>query len=177
MVGIIPLTQGFSAIVDDEDFEAVLKFKWRANVQCLVSGAKKVYALRSIRIDGRQRSLYLHRFLMVAEVGATVDHVNGDGLDCRRANLRFASVTQNSANSDRAARPTCPFRGVAWHARDRHYRATITEGRHNRWIGCFSDPIEAARAYDAAARKAFGAFARVNFPLPGEAAALNQSSL
>ena len=102
----IPLTQGKFALVDDEDFEALSQFKWRAK-HCpdgrRPEKSSKWYACRTeIRKRGpkagKKKEVYMHRFLMDAPRGKVVDHLNGDGLDNRRANLRICTQKENLAN-------------------------------------------------------------------------------
>jgi hypothetical protein len=160
----IPLSQGLVALVDDGDFEAVSAHKW--------SAAKKPhanYAVRSVRrTDGGWTPLYLHTFLTGYEL---VDHANGNGLDNRRSNLRSATEAENRQNMRRARNNTSGFKGVTWNGRRQKWMAQIQSQGHNRYLGLFTTPEEAAHAYDDAARALFGEFAAVNFPLAEERAA------
>ena len=104
---------------------------------------------------------YLHRLVIKAPPRRVVDHINGDGRDNRRANLRFATTALNLANS----RPrTGQFKGVHWHTRSETWRAMITLNRHQRHIGSFKTELEAALAYDIVANRVWGGFSRLNFP-------------
>ncbi|MHC4207804.1 MAG: HNH endonuclease, partial [Planctomycetota bacterium] len=95
--------------------------------------------------------------------GYIVDHINGNGLDNRRANLRLATVAQNAWNSKKR-NPRSGYKGV-WFAADKGlWRAAIVCHGRRIHIGYFTDKIAAARAYDAAARKYYKEFARPNFP-------------
>lgn len=119
------------------------------------------YAVRWETSAGRRRSVYLHRCLLAAPPGADVVHVNGDGLDNRRANLRLCTRSQSAAKRLTCS-PQTGYRGVY---RDRRsYRAQITVGGKTRSLGHFASAEVAAIAYDQAAREAFGWFARLNFP-------------
>jgi hypothetical protein len=102
----------------------------------------------------------MHRLIMAAPDGIGVDHINGDGLDNRRANLRLASQRDNSANMAVRASSATGFKGVSWKRRNRKWQAQI--GRT--YLGIFASAEEAARAYDHAAREAWGEFAHLNFP-------------
>jgi len=91
----IQLTKGLSALVDDEDYEKFNQFNWSAHINGV---AKKYYAVRRVKKDSQSKELYLHREIMNAPNGLFVDHINGDTLDCRKKNMRFATRSQNAAN-------------------------------------------------------------------------------
>lgn len=143
----IPLTKGFVALVDDADYERVNSFKWRA----LIRPTGMVYA-HCWRIG------YMHRLVIGAKAGELVDHRDGDGLRNVRANLRLCTPSQNSMNR-RAFRG---FKGVV--KRGKTYEAKIGLKGKRVVLGNYASEIEAAIAYDAAARLHFGEFARLNFP-------------
>lgn len=162
----IPLTKGFFAIVDDEDYEVLSRFKWHAQVSTHRSRTK-VYAKRNETYyseDGkrRQASVYMHKVICPPGDGHETDHINGDGLDNRKANLRPASKTQNRRNRASALNSTSRFVGVSIEAGGR-VRATICAGGRTKHLGRFSDERSAAQAYDLAARERYGVFAHTNF--------------
>ena len=144
---------GAVALVDDGDWPLVAGIAWRGLIDR--RSREIVYAIA--RIDGQ--TVYLHRLLMGALPGEEVDHEDGDGLNNRRGNLRLATHAQNLANQAPQSGRSSRFKGVSWYTRSGRWRATAAR-RH---VGFFDDEEDAARAYDAAARAAFGAFARVNF--------------
>lgn len=113
-------------------------------------------------INGRNVTCYLHRVIMNAPPGVQVDHINGDTLDNRRCNLRLCTHKENGHNR-KLQGGTSKFKGVTWHKRDRKWQAGIRHNGKQIHLGYFNDDVEAARAYDRAARKYFGEFARVNF--------------
>jgi hypothetical protein len=170
----IQLGHGRFALVDAEDYDRVRAHSW-----CLwrkKSDPNRCYAQRSIRL-GRGRKapktqVFLHRFIVGAASGTFVDHRNGDGLDCRRRNLRIATRRQNAENVTRSAnQKRGGFKGVGWHARARKWQAGICAGsvkangkRARLHLGLFATAEEAARAYDRAAVEHFGEFASLNFP-------------
>lgn len=142
------------ALVDDEDFERVAKHRWLL----MLDG----YVKCSTRMHGKQPRL--HRFILSTPEGSDTDHVNHDLLDNRRKNLRIATTSQNMANRLKDRDETSSiFKGVCWHKRIKKWQANIRF--HDRLIhlGYFNSQEEAARAYDRAALKQFGEFARVNF--------------
>lgn len=159
----LPLTKGYSAIIDDEDAH-LAKFKW-----CALVTKRTVYAKRRVyhgKIDGRYvySGLSLHRAVMNAPAGTQVDHIDGDGLNCRRSNLRLVTCAQNHANRRADRGNVTGLKGVECIRGGKRWGARI--GVHGRVIrlGYFSTAEGAARAYDAAAREHFGEFARLNFP-------------
>jgi hypothetical protein len=107
----------------------------------------------------------LHRLLLNAPPELQVDHINGDGLDNRRSNLRLATGSQNQGNSrKRRDGVTSQYRGVSWNKRAGKWQALLRREGKLQYLGYFSDEEAAARAYDAAALEQWGSFARLNFP-------------
>lgn len=165
----IPLTRGYVAIVDAEDYERVAQFKWCALVDLYKDGTvRTVYGRRSIHKGGR-RNQQLHRFIMgVTDPTIDVDHRDGNGLNCTRENLRTATRSQNIANRGLQWDNKSGFKGVHWGKSVQKWVAQIetrVNGRRNRQcLGYFVDPVAAARRYDEEAIVIFGEFAVLNFP-------------
>jgi hypothetical protein len=158
----IPLSQGFVAIVDDEDYETVAAHKWSAK-----AGRRTFYAYRCPTVGGRRETLYLHSFLTG---WSQVDHRDGNGLDCRRDNMRPATYAENGQNRPRRSDNTSGYKGVSWRASGSTWQARITvEGRTCSLGSSFPTPESAAHAYDLAAMELHGEFARLNFPTNQEA--------
>lgn len=149
------------AIVDDADFDAVSLGKWTTTSEC-----KCVHGC----VDGR-RTL-LHSFIMGTK--RSIDHRDGNPLNNRRSNLRLATALENvrNASKKRRATATSQFKGVWWARQSGNWQAMIRAEGVRKWLGSFKVEEDAARAYDAAARKFHGAFACVNFPLDGERCAI-----
>lgn len=147
----IPLTRGLSATVDRDLFEDLSRFNWLAHEH----QPGKFYAARRTR----SAYLYMHRVIAGAGDSVIVDHINGEKLDNRRANLRFCTRPQNQWNSGPR---TGRFKGVHWAKRDRRWVAQIAANGRRINLGSFLDEVEAARAYDAAARDLHGEFAHQN---------------
>ncbi len=108
----------------------------------------------------------MHRVIMVPSAGLIVDHINQNGLDNRRANMRLCTQSENKRN--RASRPgsSSQFLGVSRSKRSTKWLATIRVGGQHIHLGYHADEADAARAYDAAALEYFGQFANPNFPRP-----------
>lgn len=161
----ITLSNGLTALVDDEDFQTVAAYRWQANQH----GNGWRAARHTRRADGSKTKQYMHQLLMPGV--ALVDHINGNALDNRRANLRPATRAGNSRNQRRRHDNRSGFKGVSWEARRGAWRAYIRADGRQIHLGQFHDPSEAARAYDNAARRLHGAFAALNFPAPEEVSA------
>lgn len=155
----IHLSQGKVAIVDDSDYELVSQYKWTT---MHTPGRKTWYAYHSDWNKGNPRSIILHCFLMSAPKGTEVDHIDGDGLNCQRHNLRMATRSENSHNVDKRCDNTSGYKGVM--TNKRRWRFSIQS--HGRRItkGGFKTAEDAARAYDAAAKILHGEYAYLNFP-------------
>lgn len=157
----IKLTQGQVALVDDNDFSFLSLWKWYA---AKTTGSKGFYAVRKTRIDGVRRMLYMHR-VVADRCGITsrmIDHRNRNSLDNRRHNLRAATPAQSSMNRNKWD-SSSRFKGVSWHTRQKKWTANIRVDRKLKHLGSFNSELDAARAYDTAARKSFGSFAKTNF--------------
>lgn len=146
--GSIVLTQGKIALVDKHDLEWLSEFNW-----CAVNKKTCWYAV-SPKVKRKRPAIYMHQLLLPTTL--TVDHINGNGLDNRRSNLRKATVQQNNANR----RGFLKFKGVCEEGKG--FRAQITVNGKSIYLGNFPTEIEAAIAYNTAAYKAFGEFARLN---------------
>lgn len=154
MTGKIPLTQGKFALVDDDVYEWASKHKWYAH-----RNGNKWYARRRGKPPD-MKTIRLHNEIMKA---GSVDHINGDGLDCRRENMRLATKSENSRNRGPNANNTCGYKGVYIDKGSGKWRARIRASDKRLHLGYFATPEAAARAYDEAARKHHGEFAKTNF--------------
>ena len=153
----IPLTKGYVAIVDDDDYEKVAAFKWCAHVD---SKNGKVYAYR----NSRSVPNCMHRFIMgETNPKILIDHKNGNGIDNQRHNLRRANSSRNNANTGKYKINKSGYKGVHWDKVEKQWVAQITADRKKTFIGRFSEKEDAAKAYDALAFKIFGPFAVLNF--------------
>lgn len=145
-------------LIDDEDLPLFSPHKWR-----LLNQPPNQYAVTGEKRDGTH--VRAHHLIIPPPPGMTVDHINGDGLDCRRQNLRLATNAQNTRNRKGPnASGSSGYLGVTWDKRRSRWVAQITvDGKHYH-VGIFLRAEDAARARDEASLKYFGEFARLNFP-------------
>ncbi len=163
----IPLTQGKFALIDKEDTDKVVKHSWSA----LKSRDGKTWYARSWhKRVGSKTKLALHRLVMnVDDSDILVDHVDLDGLNCRKDNLRIVTKSQNRMNTMQKGGHT-PYKGVST-LRNGKFKAAIRANNFLKLLGWFDTAEDAARAYDCEARKVHGEMGRYNFPLEGERSA------
>lgn len=152
----IQLTQGMIALIDDEDFERVNQFNW-----CAKKHRNTFYAIRFKIINGKNSNETLHYFIMQIK---GVDHINGNGIDCQKSNMRECTNQQNTMNSRPRKNSTSKFKGVSWHNRDNKWCSQIMKDGKNYYLGQYDNEIEAAIVYDKKAKELFGEFAYLNFP-------------
>lgn len=156
----IQLTQDKVTVVDDADFDWLSQWKWFAHFNFY-----NWYAARTVwQLDGKSHTVKMHRIIIAAGDGTEIDHIDGDGLNNRRDNLRVVTHQQNMFNRSTTRKNISGFKGVTWHKRDLIWQVNIGCNGKTKYLGSFHDAEEAARVYDAAARKLFGEFARLNFP-------------
>lgn len=159
-VAYIPLTQGYTAIIDAADVPLVEGFSWCADVT-----QNTVYAMRTDHSGAKQRTVRLHRVIMGEPNGLDVDHRDGNGLNNRRhgqtGNLRVASPGQNNCNQRITPRNTSGFKGVYWRKDRAKWQAYIMLNGKQRHLGYFRCPTAAAIAYAKASRELHGEFGRI----------------
>lgn len=159
----IPLTKGYVSVVDDEDYTFISQWRWCARVS-----VGKVYAMRAVTASGQKTEyIYMHRQINGTPRDMQTDHIDGDGLNNRRANLRTATNAQNSWNGKAHKDAASRFRGVSPNLKPgkKHPKlwvAHICINGQVEHLGTFASEDEAASAYDARARSLYGEFARTN---------------
>jgi hypothetical protein len=140
----IPLTQGKVALVDDADYPELSKFRWYA---CKYGNT--YYAQRaSPRANGKQHKILMHAVILGTPKGMQTDHINGNGLDNRRENLRVVTCRGNQQNQHTPKSSKYP--GVSWENRRRKWRVCIEVSRKTCHLGYYDDEEEAARRYQIA---------------------------
>lgn len=149
----IPLSRGKVAVVDDKYFNWLNTWKWSFSPSL-------GYAHRS---EGRKKQVMMHREVSGAQEGDTVDHINGNKLDNRQENLRRCTQRENSRNRvGWQKETTSAYKGVSWQPTREKWRATIKVDYKQKFLGYFDNEDEAALAYNEAARKHHGEFAKEN---------------
>lgn len=162
----VPLSQGQWALVDDGDYALVSAHNWVA-VNVAGKGARPIYYAR--RSDG----VYMHAFILGIDGDPSLESLHGPGgtLDNSRKNLRAGTRADNQRDRSSAG-STSRYKGVSWNFAARKWTSKVSAGDIYRFLGYFDDEVDAASAYDDAAREFHGEFARLNFPFDGEQSAV-----
>lgn len=157
----INLTQKKKAIVDDEYYKVVSKYKW--HYVDAYTPRKNGYARRQLRQGGKAIGyVRMHHLILPFKKGYMVDHINGNGLDNRRKNLRLVTKSQNMMNSGVRVNNVSGYKGVSWVSREKKWRVTIWKENKQFDIGRFEDKVEAVKAYNQAAKMYHGEYAKLN---------------
>ncbi len=149
----------YEAIVDDCDAD-LTDFNWNILIQ-----THNFYVQRNINVHGKQSKFYLHRIILSRRLNRKlaknehVDHINNNGLDNRRSNLRIATHSQNQMNSRIHTKKTSGYKGVYLHSKRMKWVANIQVNKKRIYLGTFTTALEAHKAYCKAAKKYFGEFA------------------
>lgn len=153
----IKLTQGKIALVDDEDFERLNQFKWYAYFD-----RYNHYATRRIIIGEKSKLIRMHREILNTHKGVHVDHINCNGLDNRKANLRLCTNQQNSFNrKDFHKNNKLGIKGVYWDEKRKKFAAKIHVNYKSIRLGFYNILGDADSAYRKAENEYFGKFARI----------------
>jgi len=149
----IPLSRGMVALVDDTDFEDLNKYKWSVNASGIW-----FYA---VRVENNNK-IWMHRVILNPQKDEFVDHVNCNGLDNTRSNLRICSHSKNMANRRKIALATSNFKGVGYYPNMGKWRARIRSNGKMYSLGLYDTEKEAAMAYNNKALEVHGQFAQLN---------------
>jgi hypothetical protein len=155
MTKTIKLSNGLHTLVDDDMYEYLANWNWNFD---------RGYVRRwSTNDEGKRQMIHMHRVVLSPKEGFDIDHINGDGLDNRRRNLRYATRSQNNMNRfARHITKYSPYKGVCWRPIPRRWKSYIKINKKQIHLGYFSTAEEAAKAYNNAAIKYFGEFANLN---------------
>jgi hypothetical protein len=149
------------AKVDPTDYKRLRKYKFIAR-----KGKNSFYAqMLEPNVKTGKKMMHMHQVILEVPKGMVVDHINNDGMDNRSANLRAATRAQNSRNRKKFPRPcSSKYKGVWWHKNALKWQAEVMFEKKRIYLGYFKNEIDAAKAYDEAAKKYHGEFACLNFP-------------
>lgn len=150
----IPLTKGKVALVDDEDFVRLNQWKWLTNCNG--------YAARNVTLNGKCKTIFMHRVITATPDGFYTDHINGNILDNRKINLRVCTHRQNIRNAKSRKNSSSKYKGVSWCSARKKWAVYLKNENENFLIGRYKNEEDAALAYNEAAKKYFGEFARLN---------------
>ena len=151
----ITISDGTIVLVDEEDYERLMRRKWTAN--------GNGYAVIGIHLGKRKyKKVYMHREILGAKDGEFVDHINGNKSDNRKSNLRISTSQQNSMNIGLRKNNKSGYKGVMYETRRSKWRAEIKKDYRNVFLGYFDNKHEAAKAYNTAAIELHGEFANLN---------------
>jgi len=159
----IELSKGYITLVDDEDFEYLNQWKWLSLVRNNCS-----YAIRREKVNGKIKVILMHNLIMPCRKGVLIDHKDRNSLNNQKLNLRFCNHKQNCANRTPCGKSKYLGVYISIYVGKKHktisYRADITISRKTVHLGRHRSEIDAAKAYDKAAKIHHGEFANLNFP-------------
>lgn len=160
-IKLISLTQGYFAIVDTEDYNWLINWKWHIATRTR-KGRKEIVG--ACHTDSKSKKIILmHRKIMSPPDNMQIDHIDHNVLDNRRINLRICTNSENSQNRFTKTH-TSKYKGVHYRKTNQKYCAQIQRHQRQLYIGCFEIELEAAKAYDKKAVELYGEFALTNFP-------------
>ena len=146
--------------IDDEDMHILSKYNWYINS----SDNIRYYVVAKVYNKGKVTNIKLHRILLNPPRNLYIDHINGNGLDNRKSNLRVCTNQQNQRNARKKRTASSIYKGVSFVKARSKFRAYIVVNNKQTGLGQFSNEIDAAKAYDQKAKELFGEFAYLNFP-------------
>lgn len=154
----IELSDGYTTFISEQDVDMVQKFVWH-----LHGNTKKgLYVKTNIHTNRKAKCVLLHRYILSVTNGEIVDHIDGNGLNNVRDNLRLCSQTQNHQNAKKRSNCSSIYKGVCWRKNEKKWHAKITVNKKVISLGYFQHEHLAAEAYNWAAMKHFGKFTRLN---------------
>jgi hypothetical protein len=154
------LYPGTFALVDNEDYDELSKRRWH-----VIKTGRQMYVVGYI-VGGKGKAERMHRHILNAPDGILVDHINGNGIDNRRVNIRLCTQQENQRNRQLRVDKS-GFKCVGWHKASNKWRAYIVIDGKYKQLGVYFCAVKAAKAYDKSAIEHFGKFAKLNFPQKG----------
>jgi hypothetical protein len=154
----IYLTNGMVVYVDNDDFEDLNRFAWRCQ---LTKNENRFYAVRTAKTNSKKETELMHRRI-AGIAGLDIDHIDGNGLNNQRSNLRPCTRSQNLANRGTTSANKTGYKGVRKRSTHKSFEAVITFNNRSIHLGSFDNAIDAARAYDKKAVEVHGEFAKTN---------------
>lgn len=152
------MNHGHTAIIDNEEYAKVKNYKW------YVAKDKNTYYVQAhIVLNDKKTTIKMHRIIMDAKRNQILDHIDGNGLNNQKINLRFCTNSENLRNAKKRNNTSSKYKGVAWNCVHKYWQANIYVNGKLKSLGIYRDEYKAAKAYDRAAKKYFGEFARPNF--------------
>ena len=152
-----PLSQGLVATIDKVDYSRVSKLKWFAG-----KDYNTVYAFANITKPQGRRRLMMHQLISDTNDGEECDHIDGNGLNNCRSNLRACTHQQNIFHAKPYRNTSSQYKGVSWNKKAKRWIANIRLNNKVTYLGSYGDEVEAALAYNKAAEKLFGEYAYLN---------------
>jgi hypothetical protein len=155
----IELNQNKIVMIDDEDYDFLMQWRWFTYTP---NKGKSWYVVRHPEIRPGNK-IVMHREIMKAPEHLHVDHIDHNGLNNQKINLRLCTNAENSRNKSLHRKCSSTYRGVSWHKGCKRWVAQMMFSYKKIHLGCFKSEIEAAKCYDENAKKHFGEFANLNF--------------
>lgn len=153
----VKTAQGDTILIDDCDYALVSSLNWTT-----VKRRNLKYAITHIRSESGFKQVYLHRFLLDPPKGMYIDHIDSNGLNNTRTNIRICTPSENSKNARKLSEKSSIYKGVSKWTRVKRYAARIRYNGRDQWLGFFDTERDAALAYNSAAIQYYGEFARLN---------------
>ena len=144
----------YVALVDDDDFESINQYKWS-----VIKAPNTFYAMRGTMVNGKRITQYMHDLILD---GKGIDHIDRNGLNNKRSNLRLCTISENGMNRRKQDNASSIYKGVSFHKRDKRWMAHIKINGKKIHLGNFDTEVEAAKAYNDKAISLFCEFANLN---------------
>ena len=144
------------ALVDDEDYDELIKHKWH------LRDIKIMHVATKVKIDGKWFEKRMHHFLVDVPEGFEVDHIDRNGLNNQKSNLRVVTHSQNMMNRNSCKGSSSKYKGVTWDKKDKKWRAQIVLNKKHYYLGLYRNEIDAAKIYNERAKELHGEYANLN---------------